>query len=185
MTAPRPRPGARAPRGGAARQLEKTRKSGAAMIDIDAARARIDEWTRLAAWGISLRDCLREGARDFELARRLDHVALRREVIAWKRAIELHRQEAQDRTGNGKDHGPPLRLTEWLEREDIPELDLLLGSILSTTSRMLLVGPTGLGKTMFGLAVASRWRAGPASSNGAPAGSGAFFTSTAKCLAVK
>src|SRR4029077_4373408 len=32
--------------------------------------------------------------------------------------------------------------------------DFLLGELLSTTSRGLLIGPTGLGKTMFALAVA-------------------------------
>jgi AAA domain len=45
-----------------------------------------------------------------------------------------------------------LTLAAWLAR-DISEPDYLLGELLSTTSRMLLVGPTGLGKTMFGLAV--------------------------------
>ena len=46
-----------------------------------------------------------------------------------------------------------LRLEDWLVR-DIPAPDLLLGSWLSTTSRVLIVGPTGLGKTMFAIAVA-------------------------------
>ena len=55
---------------------------------------------------------------------------------------------------NGKDHGPPLTLEKWLVRDDIPELDLLLGCLLSATSRMLIVGPTGLGKTLFGIALA-------------------------------
>ena len=59
-------------------------------------------------------------------------------------------------------------LDAWLERE-IPEADWLLGELLSTTSRVMIVGPTGLGKTMFGLAVAFavagnksflHWRAG-------------------------
>src|SRR6476661_5330484 len=47
----------------------------------------------------------------------------------------------------------------------------LLGELLSTTTRAVIVGPTGLGKTMFGLAVALaiaggkdflHWRAGRA-----------------------
>jgi hypothetical protein len=45
----------------------------------------------------------------------------------------------------------------WLDRE-IPEPDFLLGELLTTTSRVLLIGPTGLGKTNFlvalGLAIA-------------------------------
>jgi len=54
--------------------------------------------------------------------------------------------------------GPPinkqtLALSDWLTR-DIPEPDFLLSAWLTTTSRVLIVGPTGLGKTMFGLAVA-------------------------------
>src|SRR5262245_26630699 len=54
---------------------------------------------------------------------------------------------------NGKSPPAALALAEWLER-DIPEPDFLLGELLSTTSRLLIVGPTGLGKTMFGLAIA-------------------------------
>lgn len=46
-----------------------------------------------------------------------------------------------------------LTLQGWLDR-DLPPPDFILGEILSTTSRAMLVGPTGLGKTMFGLALA-------------------------------
>lgn len=42
----------------------------------------------------------------------------------------------------------PLTLAQWAER-DLPQLDCLLGHWLTTTSRVLLVGPTGLGKTNF------------------------------------
>jgi RecA-family ATPase len=48
---------------------------------------------------------------------------------------------------------PPLTLAEWLER-DLPEPDNLLGTLLNTTCRAILAGPTGLGKTMFGLSAA-------------------------------
>jgi RecA-family ATPase len=48
---------------------------------------------------------------------------------------------------------PPVTLAQWLERE-LPEPDRLLGHLLTTTCRALLVGPTGLGKTMFGIAIA-------------------------------
>jgi hypothetical protein len=45
-----------------------------------------------------------------------------------------------------------LSLDHWVERE-IPLRDRLLGDLLSTTTRMLLVADTGLGKTNFALAV--------------------------------
>jgi AAA domain len=51
-----------------------------------------------------------------------------------------------------------LSLTDWLAR-DLPEPDFILGNWLTTTSRTLLVAPTGLGKTMvalgLGMAIAS------------------------------
>ena len=47
----------------------------------------------------------------------------------------------------------PLTVEEWLSRP-LPEPDHLLGELLSTTCRAILAGPTGLGKTMFGLAAA-------------------------------
>lgn len=46
-----------------------------------------------------------------------------------------------------------LSLDDWLTR-DIAERDCLLGELMSTTSRVLLVGPTGLGKTNLVLAIA-------------------------------
>ena len=46
-----------------------------------------------------------------------------------------------------------LSIKDWAAR-DLPPLDRLLGELLSTTSRGLIVGPTGLGKTKFGLAMA-------------------------------
>jgi len=63
--------------------------------------------------------------------------------------------------GAGTDDEPgstgkrPLTVKEWREA-DIAPLDKLLGELLSTTSRVMIVGPTGLGKTMFGLAIAFR-----------------------------
>ncbi|MFZ0458230.1 MAG: AAA family ATPase [Rhodoplanes sp.] len=43
-------------------------------------------------------------------------------------------------------------LREWLDR-DLPKPDPILGSWLTTTSRSLLVAPTGIGKTMFAIAI--------------------------------
>ena len=48
---------------------------------------------------------------------------------------------------------PPLTIEEWLAR-DLPEPDFIMGNWLTTTTRALLVGPTGLGKTNFALALA-------------------------------
>jgi hypothetical protein len=61
---------------------------------------------------------------------------------------------------NGPDQAPwsvpepqSLTLAYWLSR-DLPAPDFLFGEVISTTSRLMLVGPTGLGKTHIGLAVA-------------------------------
>jgi len=63
------------------------------------------------------------------------------------------------------DRGATLRallsIDAWAER-DIPEPDRLLGDLITTTTRVFLVGRTGLGKTLLGLAIA----AGIASGNG-------------------
>src|SRR6185437_10608010 len=72
--------------------------------------------------------------------------------------------EAPEQQANAKAEGPstpdwstkfPLTVNEWLEC-DLQPLDRLLGDLLSTTSRVMIVGPTGLGKTMFGLAISFR-----------------------------
>lgn len=46
-----------------------------------------------------------------------------------------------------------LAVAEWLDR-DLSSPDFLLGEWLSTTSRVMLVAPTGLGKTNLGMAIA-------------------------------
>jgi hypothetical protein len=53
---------------------------------------------------------------------------------------------------------PPLTLDDWLRR-DLPAPDLLL-PWLSTTTRALMVGPTGTGKTMTAVALGMRAAAG-------------------------
>jgi hypothetical protein len=58
------------------------------------------------------------------------------------KALDLMRQPVE---GDG---GSCFTLSDWLAR-DIPTPDLLLGEILSTTTRMMIVAPTGLGKTNF------------------------------------
>jgi len=54
---------------------------------------------------------------------------------------------------------PPLTIEEWLARK-LPAPDFIMGDWLTTTSRVLLVGPTGLGKTNFALALALHIAAG-------------------------
>src|SRR5215831_8172431 len=74
-------------------------------------------------------------------------------------------QEEIKRLKNGSDPTPlsvdpePLKLANWLAR-DIPGPDRLLGWFLTTTTRLLLVATTGLGKTNVMLAVAFAIAAG-------------------------
>jgi hypothetical protein len=46
----------------------------------------------------------------------------------------------------------PLTMEQWLDR-DLPAPDLIMGEWLTTTSRVLLNAPTGLGKTNFAMAL--------------------------------
>lgn len=52
-----------------------------------------------------------------------------------------------------------LSVQSWLARE-IPQPDKLLGDLITTTTRTFLVGRTGLGKTLIGLAIACHVAAG-------------------------
>jgi hypothetical protein len=54
---------------------------------------------------------------------------------------------------------PATKISDWLRREIDPP-DLMLGELLSTTTRMMVIGPTGAGKTNFLLAVAFAAAAG-------------------------
>jgi hypothetical protein len=54
---------------------------------------------------------------------------------------------------------PPLTVDEWLARE-LPEPDHLMGTVMTTTSRLLVVGETGIGKTNFFMAGGMRMSAG-------------------------
>jgi hypothetical protein len=70
-----------------------------------------------------------------------------------------------DDRDNGSPHpwtfdGQPVpNLSYWLDRE-LPPRDNLLGELVSTTSRIMLVGPTGLGKTNLLIAIAVPLAAG-------------------------
>jgi hypothetical protein len=54
---------------------------------------------------------------------------------------------------------PCLALADWLAR-DIPKPNFLMGEWLSTTSRTMLVAPTGLGKTNIAMAISFAMAAG-------------------------
>jgi hypothetical protein len=64
-----------------------------------------------------------------------------------------------DELGNADQPPPPLTIEEWLAR-DLPAPDFIMGNWLSTTTRGLLVGPTGLGKTNLALALSLHMAAG-------------------------
>ncbi|HEX3663801.1 MAG TPA: DnaB-like helicase N-terminal domain-containing protein [Rhizomicrobium sp.] len=49
--------------------------------------------------------------------------------------------------------GRALSASEWCER-DLPEPERMLGDFLTTTSRLMIVAPTGIGKTMLALSLA-------------------------------
>jgi AAA domain len=55
---------------------------------------------------------------------------------------------------------PPLTIGQWRSRDDVEDPDFLMGEMLSTTSRMLLVAATGLGKTQLATALAIHIAAG-------------------------
>jgi AAA domain len=63
----------------------------------------------------------------------------------------------------GEANPPPdrnnLLVSEWLKR-DLPPRDYLLGEVFSTTTRCLIIGETGIGKTLLSLDMAAAMAAG-------------------------
>jgi len=77
----------------------------------------------------------------------------------YARKEKSERKANGDAKTNGAHHDNVIHLKSvpnfqaWNEREIAPR-DWLLGNFISTTSRILITGPTGLGKTMLGIAIA-------------------------------
>jgi hypothetical protein len=99
---------------------------------------------------------------ELELPKAVDE--LQRAAVALGLDQEIGQDEVQKIIVAALNHegwrhaAPPLTLEEWLKR-DLPKPDLLL-PWLSTTTRVLMFGPTGTGKTTFGIALGMRAAAG-------------------------
>jgi hypothetical protein len=91
---------------------------------------------------------------------RREERAIRKACETWiaKHPEVKERQTEAEAPPAGENH-QILRLADWLIR-DLPDPDFILGSWLTTTSRTLLVAPTGIGKTMLALAMAASTAAG-------------------------
>jgi len=77
----------------------------------------------------------------------------------WQPPAEIPNTDATPAIEPSAGPLPPLTIEEWLAR-DLPAPDFLMGDWLSTTSRGLLVGATGLGKTNFATQLALHGAAG-------------------------
>ena len=90
---------------------------------------------------------------DGALGSRVNSAAFAEDVTAiWRDCIEeLH--EERVKAAKEINLAKMLLSSTWLSRQ-LPPVDRLLGDFITTTSRAFLVGETGLGKTMFGLACA-------------------------------
>lgn len=110
------------------------------------------------------------GARDDAITRAVNEFGYERERVAPDvDAFLLTQEKIKERSeGNGKygcafnsgnplydpDHRSDLTVAAWLKRE-LPARDYLLGDLLCTTSRWLLIGETGVGKTLLALDMAA------------------------------
>jgi hypothetical protein len=72
---------------------------------------------------------------------------------------QAREEPAKEEPAASEPNGVPLTVAQWLAR-DLEAPDYVLSEMLSSTSRALLVAPTGLGKTMFSLTLAAHMSAG-------------------------
>jgi hypothetical protein len=80
--------------------------------------------------------------------------------LGWRSGTQNDQDDARSEENSSQEQAPPItKLTDWLTR-DLPKPDLVQGEIMSTTSRVLLWAPTGIGKTMWGIASAMAMAAG-------------------------
>jgi hypothetical protein len=80
----------------------------------------------------------------------------------WQAGAEGQAGTGQSGTGqSGGGDRSNLLVSAWLDRE-IPSRDYLLGDVICTTSRWLIFGNTGVGKTLFGMSFAGAIAAGAA-----------------------
>ncbi len=98
-------------------------------------------------------DAVHEEKRDDTWQRWRDGLA--EDAAGVWRSREAKAPDGMDTSAAAEEPGSanPLSVASWLAR-DLPPPDFLLGELFSTTSRVELIGPTGLGKTMFALAAA-------------------------------
>jgi AAA domain-containing protein len=119
--------------------------AGATVADVLADPARFE--------GETLADPLEGieyGTGKAKIMRRADGSLLIHSFAHGRTVYELRRDDAKPPGVNVADLC--LTLRQWIERE-IPPDDNLMGEWLSTTSRVMLVATTGLGKTNFALAL--------------------------------
>ncbi|MGA7384684.1 MAG: hypothetical protein WBW81_08365, partial [Methylocella sp.] len=74
-----------------------------------------------------------------------------------------------------------LLAAHWIRRE-LPPRDHLLGALVCTTSRILMFGPTGIGKTITGMMAGGLWLPLKTFSTGSGTAPRASCTWTARCL---
>jgi len=74
--------------------------------------------------------------------------------------LPYHREREPDDDGMPPD--PVLFTVEYWRARQLPPPDFLLGDLLSTTSRVMLIGPTGIGKSNFCMALSFAAAAGVA-----------------------
>jgi hypothetical protein len=116
--------------------------------------------TGIKDWGVHDIGDARQGKRSpIDLVkefRQVDHVVAFRWLDAQLRGDYSGNDESTTtagQTGTATNTSPgALSVVQWLDRE-LPKPDFILGKWLTTTSRSMLYATTGIGKTMFAIAM--------------------------------